>query len=90
MTRPMCSMCGSCWTFARVSIERGHFKPAEIDLLVPVQDGTTVLRFCHESDIHLDSSNVMLIEEMMQRWKNLGFEGFQKIEGQWVAFGVAN
>ncbi len=75
--------------FAQTGIDRGLFCPAESDLFVTVPDNSTELKFCHESDIHLDSTNDALIGEFAQRWKAQGFSGFHKVGKRWVPFGAA-
>ncbi len=43
--------------FAQQGIERGLFVPGETDLYVEAPDKSTILQFCHDSDIHLKSDN---------------------------------
>lgn len=72
--------------FAQQGVERGLFVPGKTDLYVEAPDESTVLQFCHDSDIHLKSANEALIEEMSLRWKDLGFSGFRKVGKKWVPF----
>jgi len=65
--------------FTRTSIERGLFIPAKSDMVFQLEDESTVLKFCHESDIHLDSDNRKLIDEMIARWKRQGIPGYEKV-----------
>ena len=75
--------------FARTSADRGLFRPGNSDLIVNVPDNSTVLTFCHESDIHVESTNDALIAEFVQRWKTQGLLGFHKVGTEWVPFGAA-
>lgn len=76
--------------FVQDGIERGRFEPGESDLFVKTPDGSTELHFCHESDIHLESTNEALVEEVARRWETQGFQGYRKVSEQWVPFGQSS
>ena len=59
--------------FAQRSTARDLFRPGESDLFVETKDQSTKLLFCHESDIHVETTNASLVEEVTERWKRQGF-----------------
>lgn len=59
--------------FVQRSVARDLFDPGESDLFLETKDQKTKLRFCHESDIHLESADASLIQEVTERWKRQGF-----------------
>jgi hypothetical protein len=50
--------------YYRVSKDNLHFKDTR---------GSSQFLFCHESDIHFTTDDLPLLEEVVRRWRSLGF-----------------
>ena len=54
--------------FVRDSVEQGIFSPGNSDLIIEDKAGSVKFLLCHESDIHLTTENLKLIEETKRHW----------------------
>jgi hypothetical protein len=72
--------------FAENGERRGLFEPGRSDLYIEAKDGSLLLQFCHDSDIHFRSENEALAAALESRWREKGFAGYRKVGEEWVPF----
>jgi len=63
--------------FIEASIQQGIYSPGQADLVVQDRDRTFECLFCHESDIHLETEDMSMIEHVNKRWMDKGYKGFK-------------
>lgn len=63
--------------FIQRSIEEGIYSPGRADLILQDRDRSFECLFCHESDIHLETEDVSMIEKVNKRWMDKGYKGFK-------------
>lgn len=63
--------------FVQRSIEEGIYSPGRADLIVQDRDRNFECLFCHESDIHVVTEDMSMIEQVNKRWMEKGYKGFK-------------
>ena len=88
---------GSLWQKQEVSLENlgqfatqaaaaGVFRPGGADLIVSEMSGSFQIIFCHESDIHIKTESLALLDTARTEWARQGISSKRKTEdGSWVA-----
>ena len=77
--------------FVRDSMNSGVFTPGKADLIMRSAQPAAAIRFCHESDVHVQIDVPDLITEIMQHWQTLQYDGYHRESDQdtWVRVGDA-
>lgn len=71
--------------FVQRSINEGMYSPGKADLIIADKGRSAQFRLCHESDIHLESDNQLLLDQIGKHWVAKGYGGFKRAtNGAWL------
>jgi len=64
------------------SIADGLYPIGDADLFIRDRPGRVEFLLCHESDVHCESTDMEIVEQVKQQWQKRGYGGYEKSDNK--------